>query len=148
MTKIPRRRRARLECARHLERDLDRAFPAERTVIFARNLLAVSIFFAALAFAVANAKASPSREFRIRAAIHHVFGPYGDQAVRVASCETGGTFSIWARNGQYLGLFQMGAFARAHYVHDRYWGWWEQIRSAHRYFVAAGHSWEPWSCRP
>ena len=99
-----------------------------------------------LAYACATAKAAPSKSSQIRDAIHHVFGPYGDQAVRVAECESG--LSIWAKNGQYAGLFQMGSSERSLYSRAYYWGWWEQIRSAHRYFVASGRDWSPWSCRP
>jgi hypothetical protein len=79
-------------------------------------------------------------------AIRAVFGQYGDQAVAVARCETGGTFSVYARNGQYLGLFQMGDYARSAYGHG--WTALEQARAAHRYFVASGSDWSPWQCRP
>lgn len=80
------------------------------------------------------------------AAIHLVFGPYGDQAYSVARCETGGTFSVYASNGQYLGLFQMGSWERATYGHG--WTPIEQARAAWRYFVASGRDWSPWQCRP
>ncbi len=79
-----------------------------------------------------------------RAAIRAVFGRYSSQAIRVASCES--RLSIWARNGQYLGLFQMGSYARARYGHG--WNAWAQARAAHRYFVASGRSWGPWQCKP
>jgi hypothetical protein len=72
------------------------------------------------------------------------FGSYCSQAIRVASCES--HLSIWARNGQYLGLFQMGAYARARYGHS--WNAWGQARAAYRYFRDAGYSWAPWSCKP
>lgn len=75
-----------------------------------------------------------------------MFGPYASQAIRVAYCETGGTFNIYARNGQYLGLFQMGASERRLYGHG--WNVWDQARSAYRYFVASGRDWSPWSCKP
>ena len=76
--------------------------------------------------------------------IRQVFGRYGDQAIRVSSCETGGTFDIYARNGQYLGLFQMGTYARSRYGHA--WHAWGQARAAYRYFVDSGKDWSPWSC--
>lgn len=75
--------------------------------------------------------------------IRHVFGRYGDEAIRVASCESG--LSIWARNGQYLGLFQHGEYARARYGFA--WNAWAQTRAAYRYFVDSGRDWSPWSCR-
>ena len=77
-------------------------------------------------------------------AILAVFGSRGWEAVEVARCETGGTFSVYARNGQYLGLFQMGEFARSRYGHG--WTALAQARSAYRYFREAG--WSPWECRP
>lgn len=68
----------------------------------------------------------------------------GSQAWEVARCETGGTFSVWANNGQYLGLFQMGDYARSRYGHG--WNPWAQARAAHRYYRDAG--WSPWECQP
>jgi hypothetical protein len=68
------------------------------------------------------------------------------EAWSVARCETGGTMSVWANNGQYLGLFQMGSFARSTYGHST--NPWGQARAAHRYYVASGRDWSPWTCRP
>ena len=73
-----------------------------------------------------------------------VFGPYCSQALRVARCESG--LSIYARNGQYLGLFQHGAYARARYGFA--WDAWTQARAAYRYFVDSGRNWSPWTCKP
>ncbi len=78
--------------------------------------------------------------------IRLVFGSYGEQAVRVAGCETGQTYSTTARNGQYLGLFQMGDYARSTYGHG--WTALEQALAAYRYFVASGYDWSPWECKP
>lgn len=63
-------------------------------------------------------------------------------ALRVAWCES--RLRPAARNGQYLGLFQMGAYARRRFGHgpDAY----TQARAAYRYFRVAG--WRPWTCRP
>lgn len=66
----------------------------------------------------------------------------GYSAYRVAECES--RFDIWATNGQYLGLFQMGEYARSRYGHGG--NPWIQARAAHRYYSARG--WAPWSCRP
>jgi hypothetical protein len=68
------------------------------------------------------------------------------EAWNVARCETGGTMSVWASNGQYLGLFQMGSYARGVYGHST--NPWGQARAAHRYYVASGRDWSPWTCRP
>ena len=81
-----------------------------------------------------------------------MFGPYAWQAKRVAACESGdrdGDLSphvVRATNGQYLGMFQMGSFARSTYGHSSHvLG---QVRAAHRYFVDSGKDWSPWSCKP
>jgi hypothetical protein len=77
-------------------------------------------------------------------AIRLVFGAYSSQALRVAWCES--RWSTGARNGQYLGLFQMGSFARSTYGHagDAL----GQAQAAYRYFVASGRDWSPWACKP
>jgi len=100
-----------------------------------------------LALAVAAAAQAQSNGYKQRnaAIIRAVFGSYGDQAVRVASCESG--LSVYARNGQYLGLFQMGSYARQLYGHHANSPW-LQARYAFNYFVASGKDWSPWSCKP
>ena len=80
----------------------------------------------------------------VHRAIVHWFGSYWRQAETVARCESG--FSVYARNGQYLGLFQMGSYARSRYGHS--WTAWGQARAASRYFRASGYSWGPWACKP
>jgi hypothetical protein len=77
-------------------------------------------------------------------AIAVVFGPYAGQAMSVSWCES--RWKTWARNGQYLGLFQMGARERATYGHGS--TALEQARAAWRYFDASGRDWSPWQCRP
>lgn len=79
---------------------------------------------------------------------HHSYKPceYGRQATDVSWGETGGTFTIWASNGQYLGLFQMGSHERATYGHGN--NAWAQSAAAYRYFAASGFDWSPWSCKP
>jgi hypothetical protein len=81
-----------------------------------------------------------------RAAICVVFVPCGG-ALSVASCETGGTFSIYASNGQYQGLFQMGSSERAKYAHGRYETAYDQAMAAFRY-SQSGRNWGPWQCQP
>jgi len=78
------------------------------------------------------------------AAIRRVFGAYASQALSVAWCES--RFDVYARNGQYLGLFQMGDYARSTYGHS--WTALGQSRSAYAYFVEAGADWSPWECKP
>lgn len=61
-------------------------------------------------------------------------------ALAVARCESG--LSTRAVNGQYLGLFQMGDYARSRYGHgsDAF----TQARAAHDYWLDSG--WGPWTC--
>lgn len=102
--------------------------------------LIVASFVLAQVF-VSTAQASSS----IRRAVCHYFtGSYCAQALRVSWCES--HWSPYARNGQYLGLFQMGSYARARYGHGP--DAWSQARAAYRYFIASGRDWSPWSCRP
>lgn len=77
-------------------------------------------------------------------AINVVFGPYAPQAHRVASCESG--HDPTAVNGQYLGMFQMGSYARSKYGHGS--DPLTQARAAYHYFVDSGRDWSPWSCKP
>ena len=79
-------------------------------------------------------------------AVCHYFGSYCSQAMAVSKCETGGTYSPWAANGQYLGIFQMGSHERATYGHGN--NVWAQAKAAYAYFVASGKDWSPWSCKP
>lgn len=79
-------------------------------------------------------------------AICYIFGEYCSQALRVSACETGHTYHVGASNGQYLGLFQMGDYARSRYGHGN--TALEQARAAYRYFVDSGRDWSPWSCKP
>jgi hypothetical protein len=74
-----------------------------------------------------------------------VFGTrYCGQALRVARCES--HLRVTARNGQYLGLFQMGSSERRRFGHGA--TAYKQATAAHRYFVLSGRDWSPWSCKP
>jgi hypothetical protein len=105
------------------------------------KLLAATVAALAIPASTANAGVADTKR-----AICSVFGRHCSQALRVAYCETGGTYSVYARNGQYLGLFQMGSYARARYGHS--WNAWGQAQAAYRYFVASGRDWSPWACKP
>ena len=78
-----------------------------------------------------------------RAAICSVFGPYCQEAVAVAWCES--RLEPTAQNGQYLGLFQMGSYERRLFGHGS--SAHDQAMAARRYFVESGRDWSPWSCR-
>lgn len=80
-----------------------------------------------------------------RFAICHVFGKrYCREALAVSWCES--RHSTHAQNGQYLGLFQMGAYERQRFGHGSTPH--AQALAAYRYFVLAGSDWSPWSCKP
>lgn len=69
------------------------------------------------------------------------------KAQAVAQCESTYRTPRWhtgvhARNGQYLGLFQMGANERRTYGHGPTAR--EQVRAAYRYYKGSG--WRPWAC--
>ncbi len=74
----------------------------------------------------------------------YVYCDAGHEAWRVVGCETGYTYSVWSTNGQYLGLFQMGDYARGTYGHGR--DPWTQAKAAHQYWMDSG--WSPWECKP
>lgn len=89
-----------------------------------------------------TAIASPDRsnyQSALRAVCYY-FGPNCQTAMRIVKCETGGTYSTWAANGQYHGIFQMGSHERATYGDGN--NVWAQAKAAHRYFMDAG--WNPW----
>jgi hypothetical protein len=80
-----------------------------------------------------------------RVAICDVFGRrYCGQALAVAWCES--RHSTTARNGQYLGLFQMGAYERRLFGHGPTAR--QQALAAHHYFLLSGRDWSPWGCKP
>lgn len=77
-------------------------------------------------------------------AIRYVFGPYAEEALQVAWCES--RYDVNAQNGQYLGLFQAGSYMRSRYGHGT--DALTQARAAYAYFAASGYDWSPWACRP
>jgi hypothetical protein len=79
-----------------------------------------------------------------RHVICRVFGSYCGEALAVSRCESG--LRTDAQNGQYLGLFQMGSTERRLFGHGPTVA--AQVVAAHRYFVASGRDWSPWSCKP
>jgi hypothetical protein len=79
-----------------------------------------------------------------KAAICDAFDRYCGEAIQVARCES--RLQPNARNGQYLGLFQMGSYARQLYGHGSTAH--DQAVAAHRYFISSGRDWSPWSCKP
>ena len=82
--------------------------------------------------------------------IHQVFGPYGDQAVRVAMCES--SMNPNAYNGVLgaAGLFQIipGTFASTSYAGQNVYDPATNIKAAHEIFARDGYSWREWACQP
>ena len=107
-------------------------------------LTVLSVFFGGTGQAALAGDRIENQQGRAKAVICKVFGSYCQQALRVSWCES--KWYVWAGNGQYLGIFQMGSWERATYGHGS--GAWAQAKAAHRYFVASGRDWSPWSCKP
>ena len=82
--------------------------------------------------------------------IRQVFGQYGDQAVRVAMCES--TMNPNAYNGILgaAGLFQIipGTFAGTSYAGGSVYNPETNIRAAYEIFARDGYSWSEWACKP
>ena len=122
--------------------------------------LGVTLFVVMLGVAgcVEKADAAPARRGTIAYCEQHaagiverkcivrvVFGRrHGRDAVRVAWCES--RLDPRAVNGQFRGVFQMGAAERRRYGHGPTVA--AQSWAARRYFVASGSDWSPWSCKP
>ena len=82
--------------------------------------------------------------------IHQIFGQYGDQAVRVAMCES--SMNPNAYNGILgaAGLFQIipGTFAGTSYAGGSVYDPATNIRAAYEIFARDGYSWREWACKP
>lgn len=63
-----------------------------------------------------------------RRAIYATWGKDAHNGMIITACETGRTWNLWASNGQYKGLFQMGNYERATCGHA--WNIWTQARAA------------------
>ena len=85
-----------------------------------------------------QATTAPLESQSVRSQILSVFGPAGPRAVSVFWCES--KFQASAKNGQFLGIAQMGARERARFGHgpDSL----TQIQAAYKYFRLSG--WAPW----
>jgi hypothetical protein len=111
------------------------------------RFIALTAFVCALlaAFAIQSIPAQGREAEHPSIAICAVFGKrYCLQALEVAWCES--RFRTSARNGEYRGLFQLGAWERRRYGEGS--DPWSQARAARSYFVASGRDWSPWSCGP
>lgn len=92
-----------------------------------------------------------SRRAIVAAAQRYGFSPAG--MLRVAGCESSGDrpygvrLNEWATNGQYLGLFQLGAWARSRYLRGHWANPWANADAAARLARATGgFKGGQWSC--
>jgi hypothetical protein len=108
-----------------------------------RRARALTRTVAALRGKIAERDARRFAAMSPKKAICDVFGSYCAEALAVARCES--QLNTTAQNGQYLGLFQMGTYARSLFGHGSTAR--EQAIAARRYFVRSGRDWSPWSCR-
>jgi hypothetical protein len=108
-----------------------------------RAILLTAFVFLLVASPVGADRIS-EQQARAKPIICKVFGPACSEALAVSWCES--RWYVWAANGQYKGLFQMGSSERRRYGHGS--GAWAQSRAAYRYFVESGRDWSPWSCQP
>ncbi len=99
---------------------------------------------AALARRVQSRRLASIQAATPQTVICRVFGDYCRQALAVSRCESG--LQTDAENGQFRGLFQMGSSERRIFGHGA--SAVEQAKAAHRYFLASGRDWSPWSCKP
>jgi hypothetical protein len=114
------------------------------TLSFARTQRRAAAAKRALARRTQTRRLAVVAETKPQDVICRIFGDYCQQALAVSRCESG--LRTDAQNGQYLGLFQMGSSERRLFGHGPSVA--EQVAAAHRYFVASGRDWSPWSCKP
>ena len=134
--------------------DLDALFPVTTTTTVKPRVIATQRTqprtTAPIARAAAVAGAVPDL---IRAGFARFGAVVAEQAVRVASCETGRTFNPAARNGAHAGLFQIsGTYHRPRVA--RLGFTWQQMYEAQPNIAVAAdlygesNSWRAWSCKP
>jgi hypothetical protein len=86
----------------------------------------------------------------IAAEIRAVFGPYGNQAVAVATCESGLNPNAANPNSTARGVFQFlsSTWATTSYAGYSPFNAWANIQAAHQVFARDGYSWREWVCQP
>jgi hypothetical protein len=115
-----------------------------------RKLILTTACFSILGGTVGTTAQADRSNYEVaRKAVCHFFkGNLCATAMAIVKCETGGTYTTWSANGQYLGIFQMGSSERRKYGHGN--NVWAQSRAAYAYFQDAGfHPWldyEPAGC--
>ncbi len=96
------------------------------------------------------APAAPVASGSIASQIRAVFGPYGNQAVAVATCESGLNPNAANPHSSARGLFQFlsSTWAGTSYASYSPFNAWANIQAAHQVFVRDGYSWREWVCQP
>lgn len=101
-----------------------------------------------------NTNATNQHEYIVakRAVCHYFPGRLCREAMAVVKCETGGTYSTWASNGQYVNIFQMGSHERSifgwHILGSSVWKAAKAARAYYNYEIRHGNwGWHPWDCR-
>jgi hypothetical protein len=94
--------------------------------------------------------AAPAPSGSIADQIRAVFGPYGNQAVAVATCESGLNPNAANPHSTARGLFQFlsSTWATTSYAGYSPFNAWANIQAAHQVFVRDGYSWREWVCQP
>lgn len=109
-----------------------------------RNLLSLTfvllVILAGTTGQTASATSIEQNRRVAKRAVCHFFKSNCETAMRIVKCETGGIYSVWASNGQYFGIFQMGSSERARFGHGN--NVWAQAKAAYAYFKVAGFG--PW----
>jgi LysM repeat protein len=82
--------------------------------------------------------------------IHQVFGPYGDQATNVATCESGLNPNAYNSAQGAAGLFQIvpSTWASTSYASQSVYDPTANTQAAYEIFARDGYSWSEWTCKP
>jgi Lysozyme like domain len=143
-----RRDRHRLRALRRLDRGEPRVEPRANR----RPALVLAVVFLVLTVSlifIARAAGGEADRHRIRSAICSVFtGTRCGPAIRVATCETGGTLNPRARGrlGE-RGLFQIHPVHFRTFNPRRLFEVLYNVRAAFR-LSRGGRDWSPWTCQP
>jgi hypothetical protein len=93
--------------------------------------------------------AAPSTQAIINE-ILSVFGPYGNQAVNVARCESGFNPNAVNPSSHASGIFQFlwSTWSTTSYASYSPFDAYANIHAAYQVFTRDGHSWREWTCQP
>ncbi len=132
-----------LERARKRAEARDRVRRRERRAIV---FLALILLIAGLLILAEQARARPPIPPAIYKAVRHEWRTPAERrkAFDVVACETGNTYNLQATNGQYLGIFQLGARERRICGHGPTAR--AQARAARCWYDKTGGDWSPWTC--